>query len=272
MTTTSRTPQQVLAHYEIEKKLAAQLRMASRLDRRRLYSEVYDQMFRLVPDHPQLTRKVSEDEARAYVVQQLALVRRYLRKDCVFVEVGPGDCALCIEVAKTARQVYAIDVSAEITERNLPANCVLILSDGSSISVPAGTIDVAFSNQLIEHLHPEDALDQLKNLVIALTPGGRYLCVTPSRLYGPHDISAGFDNEATGFHLKEYTYRELVSLYELVGFRNIKALIGGKGLYMEVPASVVVLIEVLCAKLPKGWLTWRPFRILFLSIQLVGTK
>ena len=61
-------------------------------------------------------------------------------------------------------------------------NFELIISDGISIPVPAGSIDFAYSNQLMEHLHPDDAESQLENVFTALRPGGAYLCITPNRL------------------------------------------------------------------------------------------
>ena len=75
--------------------------------------------------------------------------------------------------------------------------------------MPAGSVDLAFSDQLMEHLHPDDAVEQLRNIHRALKPGGVYVCVTPNRLYGPSDISAFFDDEARGFHLKEYSLDEI---------------------------------------------------------------
>jgi hypothetical protein len=32
----------------------------------------------------------------------------------------------------------------------------------------------------MEHLHPEDAFEQLRNIIRALAPGGRYVCITPT--------------------------------------------------------------------------------------------
>jgi len=40
-------------------------------------------------------------------------------------------------------------------------------------------------------------------------------------LSGPHDISAYFDDGATGFHLKEYSNEELYRLFLKTGFKNI---------------------------------------------------
>jgi len=56
------------------------------------------------------------------------------------------------------------------------------------------------------------------NLVRALAPGGIYLCVTPNRLYGPSDVSGYFYDIATGFHLREYSARELSRLFTEAGF------------------------------------------------------
>ena len=117
---------------------------------------------------------------------------------------------MSLEMARLVKQVYAIDVSKEMTKGLVfPANFHLILSDGIGIPVPANSIDVAYSNNLVEHLHPDDAVEQLRNIHQALAPGGVYICVTPNRLKGPHDVSKYFDTVATGFHLKEYTVSEL---------------------------------------------------------------
>ncbi len=45
-----RTFEQIKAHYQIERELADQLRKASVMDRRELYSSLYDELFRRVPE------------------------------------------------------------------------------------------------------------------------------------------------------------------------------------------------------------------------------
>ena len=52
-------------HYRVELELAGRLRNAPRAERLGLYGPLYDELFRRVPNHPQLTRKVSEAERRA---------------------------------------------------------------------------------------------------------------------------------------------------------------------------------------------------------------
>lgn len=249
--TEHRTPAQLYEQYEVEKELASRLRKASRIDRRKLYSAAYEELFRRIPHHTQLRKKESSSERAASVALQLQLLRRFLTPDASFLEVGAGGCALSLAVAGMVRRVYALDVSATITRADeVPANFQLILSDGTSIPVPEGSISVAYSNQLMEHLHPDDALEQLGNIYRALAPGGVYVCITPSRLTGPHDISRYFDFVATGFHLKEYTIAELTTLFHKVGFRNINQYTRRRGVYTRMPGTLVRAIEMPVAALP----------------------
>ena len=244
-----RSNERIRQHYLIEKELAARLRTASKQERQNLYTEVYDELFRRVPDHPQLSLKLDTAAQQDNLNQRLALLRKFLRRDVTYLEIGPGDCTLANEVARLVRKVYAVDVSHEITkEVELPDNVELIISDGSSIPVPNDSIDLAYSDQLMEHLHPDDAVDQLANIYRSLVPGGRYICITPNRLSGPHDVSQYFDDVASGFHLKEYTLRELSGVFSRVGFRRFQALVGARGLELRVPALFPRTIEFLLEK------------------------
>ncbi len=271
-----RTPEQIREHYSIAKELAGRLRNASKQERRFLYASLYDELYRRVPFHPLLARKASPAETDNVVRSQMRFLRPFLNENTIFLEVGAGDCALAVALAGMVKQVYAVDVSDEIT-RDLvhPPNFQLILSDGSSIPVPPGKVDVVYSNQLMEHLHPDDAFEQLVNIYRALVPGGMYICITPNRLSGPHDVSRYFDEVATCFHLKEYTTNELSSLFRRAGFSRAKVYMGGKGRYIGLPASLFFLHEALLAKLPfrlrKVIARSLPVRFM-LGIRLVGIK
>ncbi|HET9493457.1 MAG TPA: class I SAM-dependent methyltransferase [Chloroflexia bacterium] len=248
----TRTPDRLRAHYEIEKRLAERLLSASKEERRFLYSRLYDELFRSVPDHPQLTKREDPVEQAKATARRATLLSPFLTRRSTFLEVGPGDCALALRIAGMVRKVYAIDVSTEITKGNeLPGNFELILSDGSSIPVPPGSVDVAYSDQLMEHLHPQDATDQLRNIVRALKPGGVYICITPNRISGPHDISMYFTEQPTGFHLHEYTTTELVHMFKRSGFSKVRGLVpvGGKAIIM--PAFVTMVVEAILQHLPR---------------------
>jgi hypothetical protein len=51
-----RTAEELRQHYEIEKELATRLRNSSRGERAAMYTQVYDELFRRVPKHPQWTQ------------------------------------------------------------------------------------------------------------------------------------------------------------------------------------------------------------------------
>jgi hypothetical protein len=124
-------------------------------------------------------------------------------------------------------------------------------------------------------LHPDDPAEQLKNIFHALIPFGVYICVTPNRLSGPHDISKYFDEVATGFHLKEYSTLELSSLFRKVGFSRVRAYIGAKGKYVGLPICTIGLCETLLDKLPyatrKIIMRIQPIKLLQ-EIRLIGIK
>ncbi|MGZ8941562.1 MAG: hypothetical protein ACXW00_02180 [Methylobacter sp.] len=129
-----------------------------------------------------------------------------------------------------------MDISNEITKHSIiPDNFQLILSDGCSVPVPPNSVNVGYSNQLMEHLHPDDAFEQLQKIYNAFVPGGAYICITPNRLSGPSDVSRGFDVIATGFHLKEYTTLELSTLFKKVGFSSVRVCVGVKVKYISLP-------------------------------------
>jgi SAM-dependent methyltransferase len=173
----ARSIEQLKEHYEIEAELADRLRHSTRESRALLYSAVYDELFRRVPAHPALTR-VTQPEVLAEVVEEkLRLLSRFLRRDSVFLEVGAGDCRLSLAVADKVRQVYALDVSAEVVRGvRFKRNASFILSKGTDIPLPENSVDVAYSYQVMEHIHPDDALEQLGNIHRVLAPGGLYVC------------------------------------------------------------------------------------------------
>ncbi len=250
----NRTEAQLVEHYFIERELADRLRRAPAATRGNAYREVYDELFRRVPHHPQLqagARGNAADERREAVGQDLAFLGRFLRPETVYMEIGAGDCALTLRVAQRVAIAHAIEVSETITrDLERPDNFQLHLTDGTHIPLPADTVTVAFSDQLIEHLHPDDARAQLQEVCRSLAPGGVCVCITPNRLYGPTDISEYFDDRATGLHLREYSAREIEALLRAAGFARVHFYAGARGAFVRVPFAAVAAIEALLERLP----------------------
>jgi SAM-dependent methyltransferase len=267
----------LLRHYAIECELADRLRAAAPAERKELYRRVYDELFSRVSDHPQNARKHDPTLQAARTARQLRFLDRFLKPDSVYLEVGPGDCHLARTIALRVGRVYAVDVSELIAGTDdPPANFRLIVSDGVTIDVPPGSVHVAYSNQLMEHLHPDDASEQLGEIYRALAPGGVYVCVTPHRYSGPHDISQYFDAEARGFHLKEYSYRELRDLFRAAGFVRTSPWGGCKGRFLRLPEWLVLGVESILGRLParirRTLARSRPVRTVFGTVTITGRK
>lgn len=258
---------ELLEHYLVERELADRLRNAPPEARAKLYTEVYDELFRRVPHHPQLQAKTRAEQAerrRRKVEGQLRFLRRYLDRSVSFAEIGAGDCALSLRATRYAGHVYAIDVSRQITSGvALPPNFSLVLTEGPSVPLPEGSVHFALSEELMEHLHPDDACEQLRDIHRVLAPGGRYFCSTPNRQLGPGDVSRYFDEEARGLHLKEYSARELLSLFLEAGFMSVQFLVGARGRYAAAPYPLVAALERAMGGLP------RPVRRMAQEVRIV---
>jgi SAM-dependent methyltransferase len=266
--------EQVLEHYSIEKALARKLRDAPREARRELYTQVYDELLQRVPHHPLLHSRRTPEQIQHQVTNRLAYLAPYINPDTVFLDIGAGGCHLSMALSSRVKRVIAVDVSNAMTDHVKPAaNFELVISDGTSIPVPSGSVDVAFSDQLMEHLHPDDAAEQLREIHKALSPNGIYLVVTPNRTSGPHDVSRGFDTIATGLHLHEYTVKELDRLLKQVGFRHTQVILPVGN--VRIPLWIVTAMEATLSALPGALARriayFRPMRG-FLGIRLIARK
>ena len=259
-------------HYEVEVELAARLRSASKEERRAgLYAAIYQERIERIPMHPLLVRSKDEESRRRATALQLRLLTPWLTQDTVFAEIGPGDCALALAVATRVKTVYAVDVT-DVLVTSLPRvdNFHLLQSDGVDVPIPPGTADLIYSNQVLEHLHPEDAGDHLQAVYAALASGGRLVCVTPNRLSGPWDISRQFDPAATGLHLREYTTSELSDLLRSCGF-SVRLLTSYHGRHLfPVPETATRVIEAVLEPLPRA--LRRPIASGLTAIKVVATK
>jgi SAM-dependent methyltransferase len=90
-----------------------------------------------------------------------------------------------------------------------------------------GSWDYVVSDQVIEHLHPDDLVEHLRSARAILVEGGEYILSTPHRYRGPSDVSALFGADvACGMHLKEYTYREMIRALKTSGYGRLRAVFG----------------------------------------------
>jgi SAM-dependent methyltransferase len=268
-----RSYERLVAHYLLERKLSDRLRHAPRDERAVVYTAVYNELFASLPDHPQ-NRRGPDNPSR--ITAQLQRVATYLRPDSLFLEIGCGDAALAFATGGRVRAAYGLDVTnALIDFATAPPNFTFLQTTSVDIPLPTATIDFAYSNQLMEHLHPDDAADQLGEVYRVLKPDGRYMCITPSRVTGPHDISAYFDYEATGLHLKEYDYGTLYSAFRRAGFREFSCFAAIRGCDVRLPYAAFRAAErglmLLPAPLRARLTCFGPAQAL-LGLSVVATK
>lgn len=257
--------------FEVEQELAARLRSANRADRPALYRTLYNELFRMFPSHDRLVADRDPHARKVAVDARLRLLQPWLQsRPDVFLEVGPGSGWLSFAMCEHAGRVVAVDISSQLTESvKPPANFQYLIFDGITLPLENASVDLAFSYQVIEHQHPEDAIHGLAEMRRVLKPGGRYVLATPHRYSGPHDVSRHFSDEPRGLHLKEWTYQELVRALLQAGFSEWQAYRMGRPLNSKMLNGLNLFLETTCTVLPRR-LQRRVCRRLFQGVLLTA--
>lgn len=167
----TRSGDQLAAHYVVERELAIRLAASDPADRAAQYTSVYRELFARVKDHPQ--HRGDRAGRHAQVVARAASLSRLLDSNSTFVEIGCGDALLTKEVAQTVRMAIGVDVTGELVTQDGPSSFRFVQTDGIGIDIDSDTVDLVFSNQVVEHLHVDDALVQAREIHRILKPGGR---------------------------------------------------------------------------------------------------
>jgi hypothetical protein len=100
-------------------------------------------------------------------------------------------------------------------------------------------------------LHPDDALQQLREILRVVSSSGLYICVTPNAVTGPHDISSYFDEAPRGLHIREYQCTEISALFLSSGFKTVSFLLSKGGWHFgTVPLRVATFFETVVSTWP----------------------
>lgn len=203
--------EQAKNQYLAEKAIAKRLMESNREQRKIIYATMYDEVLSKMPDHPRLTHNYSLKRTAKANKQKYSILRGLLNKSTEFLEFAPGDCGFVFDLARHIKFAYGIDISDQHnSEDEVPDNFKMITYDGYNLNeIESDSIDIIFSDQLIEHLHPEDTILHFELVHRILKKGGKYAFRMPHALTGPHDISKHFSDTPECFHLKEWTYTEM---------------------------------------------------------------
>jgi len=230
------TEEMILAHWELEKRLAGELIRSGKDNRREVFERCYSDLFR---ELEWLNRLVDSDPAagpsRLYD-DWLDLAGAPPKK---IYEIGSGKGQLIAYLAERGFQCRGSEITLQRGERHAPEheNLTWGMTDGVNLDryEPGDSYDIVISSNVIEHLHPEDLLDHFGGARAILKRGGRYIFCAPHRFAGPSDVSSVFGyDEPVGMHLREYTYKDTRDALEEAGFARVSAV-------LIVPAKLSVL-------------------------------
>lgn len=254
--TDTRSGERITIHYQLERRLSDIMRHST-LEQREagLYGELYDELIGSLDDHPRKSVNSGETPAHpdGYIARQAAMVIREVGATDVFLDLGGGDCRVALAVAPHVAKAIVVDVSDALVPGNHGArNFEFAKTRGVDIPLPTESVSFIYSNQVMEHLHPEDAIAQLRELFRVLKPGGRYLIRTPNRVTGPHDVSMYFEEIARGTHMKEYTYASLSEILRDAGFVRPTIIIAPRAhRFGTMPRFLAIMLEALFSAVPR---------------------
>lgn len=198
--------------------------------RKRLYAEFYSRWAEFTEQHQPGTRNFG-----SFSPELMQLMVPFVRGKTV-LDFGCGYGYATFDLALYAERVVAVDESKpmidnlreRVEEKGITKIVPLSLGEDTDHSLHewAGQLDVVYSNDVVEHLHPDDMREHLSLVTRLLKPRGLYICITPNRITGPHDVSAHFlpyHARAEGAHIREYSHRELRDVFRANGFVRFRS-------------------------------------------------
>jgi hypothetical protein len=177
------------------------------------------------------------------------------KSTCFFFEAGVGTGKIISSIANN-KDVHASGCDIYVDKNFL--NSDLNVYEGTIYEaltkVSDNCIDVFYWNDVIEHI-PEDEIDILLILLASkMAIGGIIITITPNRLNGPSDITSHFEPRGTiakGFHFHEYTFAEMVTLFEKYNFKSKYILLGylKRGCYILTSLKIILKIKLVGEKI-----------------------
>jgi len=223
------TEEMILNHWKLEKRLTKELLESTSENRWKVFEHCYTKLY---SELDWLNRFVEEDEKTTEPLDKkyknwIEIIGEPPQK---IYEIGSGRGEFISFLAKHGFNCKGTEITKERGEKysRFMKNLSWGISDGVHLDSfeKQASYDVVISNQVIEHLHPQDLGQHLRSVYNILKKNGRYILNTPHSYTGPHDISRVFRcSKPFGMHLKEYTYRELTQALRNAGFRRLYRII-----------------------------------------------
>lgn len=220
MSTPSPSGSRRRAQFELERELRQRILTAPPSQRSAAAASVYQELLEKFPDHRRL--HFTEEYRRQIGRRGAAMVGPLVPHGSRILEVGCGRGDTLVELARQGHTCVGIEPSRHMLEM-FEGNPRVTLQPGTAerLGFPAASFDLVFSQQTLEHLHPDDVPLHLAEAYRVLRPGGVLAIETPNRVTGPQDCSRGFVAVAEGLHLKEWRFAELAQEFRRAGFARV---------------------------------------------------
>jgi SAM-dependent methyltransferase len=216
------TERMALEHWKLERALTRRLLAATPEERPDAFRAAYARLYGTLP-WLNLAGGAPEPWEDALAADLLSLLGAPPRR---VLELGSGRGGLARRLSAAGHQVRASDVAAERRPERIEDGLEWTVLDAvrPDEAEPPESFDVVLSNQMIEHLHPDDLPLHFQAVRRLLRAGGRYIFTTPYADLGPADVSRIFGaDRPLGMHLREYRVGELRRIVLAAGFARVTA-------------------------------------------------
>jgi len=154
---------------------------------------------------------------------------RLLRPGSSVYEIGSGAGYLINFLAARGHACFSAELAParEAAARTGDNGVTFVATDGVRLShfAEENAFDYVLSDQVVEHLHPDDIQTHFDEARKILKPGGEYIVRVPYAPLGPCDLSRVFGlDKAVFMHLHEMRWNEIANVAHRAGFADIKAI------------------------------------------------
>jgi SAM-dependent methyltransferase len=212
----------VFKHWTLEKALTKQLFESTPQNRKKIFYDAYNTLYNELP-WLQKTGSINDGLSEQVYNERWLPILGDVKGKRIY-EIGSGNGNLITSLANKGAMCIGTEISENRPNKQFQTNLEWHNTDGVNLMEyeQKAYYDLVISDQVVEHLHPDDISIHFKNVKEILKPGGKYIFYTPHYYIGPGDVSRIFGCiEAEGMHLKEYKYTEIYRLLKSASFTKI---------------------------------------------------